>query len=117
MGTLAWHIVRRERNKALRNIAIAFPEWDEAKRRETVRAMLRHFGMSLFEIAWLWNMDLPTRDRTTTTSISATSPKLGTRSPSPSKSKRCSRSRSEPDTPSLPALEAARKFRRGGPTT
>jgi KDO2-lipid IV(A) lauroyltransferase len=28
--------------------------------------MFRHFGMSLFEIAWLWNMDLATRDRLTT---------------------------------------------------
>ena len=66
LGTLAWHIVRRERNKALRNIALAFPEWDEKKRRATIRAMFQHFGMSLFEIAWLWNMDLATRDRTTT---------------------------------------------------
>lgn len=66
LGTLAWHVVRRERRKALRNIAIAFPEWAEQKRRDTIRAMFRHFGMSLFEIAWLWNMDLATRDRTTT---------------------------------------------------
>ena len=66
MGRLAWYVVRRERNKALRNLAIAFPEWDEAKRRETVRAMLRHFGMSLFEIAWLWKVTLPLRDRHTT---------------------------------------------------
>ncbi len=66
VGTLAWHVVRRERNKALRNIAIAFPEWEEQKRRGTVKAMFRHFGMSLFELAWLWNMDLATRDRTTT---------------------------------------------------
>jgi len=65
MGTLAWHIVRRERNKALRNLAIAFPEWDEAKRRATIRAMFRHFGMSLFEIAWLWTMTVESRDRTT----------------------------------------------------
>ena len=62
---LAWHLVPRERNKALRNIGLAFPEWDEQKRQDTIRAMFRHFGMSLFEIAWLWNMDLATRDRTT----------------------------------------------------
>ncbi|HKR64057.1 MAG TPA: lysophospholipid acyltransferase family protein [Thermoanaerobaculia bacterium] len=66
IGTFAWHIVRRERKKALQNIAIAFPEWDDAKRRATIRAMFRHFGVSLFEIAWLWNMDLATRDRLTT---------------------------------------------------
>jgi KDO2-lipid IV(A) lauroyltransferase len=66
MGTLAWYIVRRERNKALRNLTIAFPEWDDAKRRATIKAMFRHFGMSLFEIAWLWTMDLASRERTTT---------------------------------------------------
>lgn len=66
LGTLAWHVVRRERTKALRNIALAFPEWDEQKRRGTIRAMFQHFGMSLFEIAWLWNMDVATRDRMTT---------------------------------------------------
>lgn len=66
LGRLAWYIARGERNKALRNIAIAFPAWSETKRRETIRAMLRHFGMSLFEIAWLPNADVPTRDRLTT---------------------------------------------------
>lgn len=66
MGRLAWYVVARERNKALANIAIAFPDWTEKKRRDTIRAMFRHFGMSLFEIAWLWNMDLATRDRMTT---------------------------------------------------
>jgi KDO2-lipid IV(A) lauroyltransferase len=66
MGRLAWVVVRRERKKALANLALAFPEWNEERRRETIRAMFRHFGMSLFEIAWLWNMDLVTRDRLTT---------------------------------------------------
>jgi KDO2-lipid IV(A) lauroyltransferase len=66
LGRLAWHLVRRERTKALRNIAAAFPEWDEQQRRDTIRAMFRHFGISVFEIAWLWNMDLATRDRMTT---------------------------------------------------
>jgi KDO2-lipid IV(A) lauroyltransferase len=65
MGRLAWHVVRRERNKALRHIAIAFPEWSEEKRRTTIKAMFRHFGMSLFEIAWMPNMDVLTRDRLT----------------------------------------------------
>ncbi len=66
MGTLAWLVLRRHREKALSNIAIAFPDWDVARRRATVRAMFQHFGISLFEIAWLWNMDLAVRDRTTT---------------------------------------------------
>ena len=65
MGRLAWHVVRRERRKALANFAIAFPDWTEERRREAIRAMFRHFGMSLFEIAWLPNLTPRTRDLTT----------------------------------------------------
>ena len=66
MGRLAWHVARRERRKALRHIAIAFPEWTEEKRRETIQAMFLHFGMSLFELAWLPNMNERRREETTT---------------------------------------------------
>jgi Kdo2-lipid IVA lauroyltransferase/acyltransferase len=65
LGRLAYHVARRERNKALKNIAVAFPEWPEEKRVETIRAMFRHFGMSLFEIAWLPNLDVKRRDELT----------------------------------------------------
>ncbi len=65
LGSLAWHVARRERRKALKNIAIAFPEWNDAKRRDTIKAMFRHLGMSLFEIAWMRNLDVATRDRLT----------------------------------------------------
>ena len=65
LGSLAWVVARRERNKALRHIAIAFPEWDDAKRRATIKAMFRHLGVSVFEIAWMRNMDVATRDRLT----------------------------------------------------
>lgn len=66
LGRLAWHVVRRERKKALRNLAIAFPEWSDAQRRATIRAMFRHFGMSLFELAWLPNLNVARREETTT---------------------------------------------------
>lgn len=66
MGSLAWILLRRHRNKALANLAIAFPDWDDSRKRATIRAMFQHFGISLFEIAWLWNMDLALRDRMTT---------------------------------------------------
>jgi KDO2-lipid IV(A) lauroyltransferase len=56
LGTLAWHVARRERRKALANIAMAFPDWPASKHRETIRAMFRHLGMSIFEIAWLPNL-------------------------------------------------------------
>lgn len=65
LGTLAWHLVRRERRKALRNFAVAFPNWSERDRERAIREMFRHFGMSLFEMAWLPNMSAATRDRTT----------------------------------------------------
>ena len=65
LGTLAYVVARRERNKALAHIAVAFPEWSEEKRGATIRAMFRHFGMSLFEIAWMPNMDVQVRDRLT----------------------------------------------------
>jgi KDO2-lipid IV(A) lauroyltransferase len=64
IGRLAWHVARRERNKALANIAIAFPEWPQARCRETIRAMFRHFGMSLFEIAWLPNLPRHAKETT-----------------------------------------------------
>jgi KDO2-lipid IV(A) lauroyltransferase len=65
MGRLAWYVVRRERRKALANFAIAFPDWTDRERKDAIRAMFRHFGMSLFEIAWLPNLDPRTREQTT----------------------------------------------------
>jgi KDO2-lipid IV(A) lauroyltransferase len=56
LGRLAWHVARRERRKALAHIAIAFPDWSDVQRREAIRAMFRHLGMSVFELAWLPNL-------------------------------------------------------------
>ena len=63
MGRMAWYVVRRERTKALRNIGLAFPDWTEAQKRKTIRAMFRHLGEMLGEILWMPNLDPPTRDR------------------------------------------------------
>ena len=57
IGSLGFHVARGERRKAMRNMAIAFPEWDDHKRRSTTRAMFRHLGASLFEIVWLSKRD------------------------------------------------------------
>lgn len=65
LGRLAWHVARRERRKALANLAIAFPEWSESRRNDTVRAMFRHLGMSVFELTWLPNMTAESRAKTT----------------------------------------------------
>jgi KDO2-lipid IV(A) lauroyltransferase len=65
LGTLAWHVARRERRKALAHIAIAYPEWSDAQRRGAIRRMFRHLGESLFEIVWLVNLDEKTLAKTT----------------------------------------------------
>lgn len=65
LGMLAWHVARRERRKALRNLAIAYPDWSESKKRETARAMFRHFGMSLFELAWMPNLTPELKEKLT----------------------------------------------------
>jgi KDO2-lipid IV(A) lauroyltransferase len=65
LGAFAYAVAKRERRKALAHIAIAFPEWDAAQHRATIKAMFRHLGMSLFEIAWMPNMDVAVRDRLT----------------------------------------------------
>lgn len=65
IGRLAFHVARRERNKALRNLAIAFPEWSDARRRQTIKAMFRHLGMSILELAWLPNLTPQRREQTT----------------------------------------------------
>jgi KDO2-lipid IV(A) lauroyltransferase len=55
IGRLALLLQRRERARALAHLALAFPERDEAWRREVVRAAARHFGRVLGEVAWLWS--------------------------------------------------------------
>jgi KDO2-lipid IV(A) lauroyltransferase len=66
IGRLAWHVARRERRKALANLAIAFPEWSATQREQAIRAMFRHLGESLFEMVWLPNLDVAMMARTTT---------------------------------------------------
>jgi KDO2-lipid IV(A) lauroyltransferase len=56
LGALAYRVVRRERAKAMRNLAIAFPEKTTIEHDAIVRGMFRHLGMSLFEIFWLPNL-------------------------------------------------------------
>jgi KDO2-lipid IV(A) lauroyltransferase len=53
LGRLAWNVLRRYRIKALAHIAIAFPDWPEWRREETIRQMFDHFGESFFELLWL----------------------------------------------------------------
>jgi len=57
LGMLAWLIARRDRKRALQNIAIAFPEWPAGRRRKTIRATFRHLGKAFFEILWMPNIN------------------------------------------------------------
>lgn len=63
VGRLAWHVARSERRKALRNIAVAFADWTDARRTDAIRAMFRHLGMMAFELAWLPNLRLDSRSK------------------------------------------------------
>jgi KDO2-lipid IV(A) lauroyltransferase len=58
-------VARRHRRKALEHIAIAFPDWPHARRRQVIHDMFRHLGMSLFEIVWLPKLDARSLARTT----------------------------------------------------
>ena len=64
-GEWGWHVLRDHRNRAMANIAIAFPDWPEEKRRETIRHMFHHIGQSILELLWLPNLDRKTLERTT----------------------------------------------------
>ncbi|HVT01941.1 MAG TPA: lysophospholipid acyltransferase family protein [Thermoanaerobaculia bacterium] len=66
LGLLAHAVVRRERAKALRNIAVAFPEKTDRERRRIIRDTFIHLGRSLFEICWLPNLNAPRMSRSTT---------------------------------------------------
>jgi KDO2-lipid IV(A) lauroyltransferase len=65
VGSLAWYVARRERRKALANLSIAFPDWSDSKKQETIRAMFQHLGMSVFELAWMPNLTAESRARLT----------------------------------------------------
>jgi KDO2-lipid IV(A) lauroyltransferase len=65
LGRVGWFVARRERLKALRHLAIAFPEKSDAERLALARAMFAHFGMSLLELTWIPNVNAANRDETT----------------------------------------------------
>lgn len=65
LGHFGWHVLRRDRRRALEHLALAFPDWSPRRRRTTARRMFHHLGMSLAEILWLPRLDPATRDRTT----------------------------------------------------
>ena len=57
LGELGFHLLRRDRKRALDNIAVAFPDWPPARRRKTIRATFHHLGKAFFEILWMPNIN------------------------------------------------------------
>ncbi len=66
LGRLARRVVRRERMKAVRNIATAFPELSSEARALLLRGVFEHLGKSLLEICWLPRLDKSSMSQTTT---------------------------------------------------
>lgn len=57
LGQLAWLLARKDRKRALENIAIAFPDWPQSRRSKTIRATFHHLGKAFFEILWMPNIN------------------------------------------------------------
>ena len=56
LGELAYRVARKDRRRALENIANAFPDWSASQRRKTIRATFHHLGKAVFEILWMPNI-------------------------------------------------------------
>jgi len=54
LGALLWTVARRRRRWALTNLALCFPELDEAARTRLARANFRSLGLGLTEFARAW---------------------------------------------------------------
>lgn len=57
IGDLARMVLRRDRERSLAHLALAFPEKSHAERVAIMRAMFRHLGVTLFEVTWLSKAD------------------------------------------------------------
>ncbi|MCU0292218.1 MAG: lysophospholipid acyltransferase family protein [Thermoanaerobaculaceae bacterium] len=55
-GRLASLLARRDRERALAHLQLAFPDHDVAWRTATLRASATHLGSLLGEVAWLWSV-------------------------------------------------------------
>ena len=54
LGRLLYHVAGSRRRMAARNIALAFPNWPEEKRRALVRAHFESLGIGLMELLIVW---------------------------------------------------------------
>jgi Kdo2-lipid IVA lauroyltransferase/acyltransferase len=58
LGSLAWYVLPRHRNIAVRHLALAFPEQTEAWRRQIGRASFANLGRSALELCVARRIDL-----------------------------------------------------------
>lgn len=65
LGRLAHRVLPREREKALRNVATAFPGMDARQRSALVHSTFVHLGRSLLEICWMSRLNASTIPLTT----------------------------------------------------
>ena len=54
LGQVAYVLVVRRRKVALRNLALCFPDWTEARRRAVARANFVAFCQAWLDRSWLW---------------------------------------------------------------
>ncbi|MCH8274047.1 MAG: hypothetical protein IH851_04590, partial [Armatimonadetes bacterium] len=47
LGRAAYRVSRKHRRRAISNLAMCFPEWDESKVRNVARRVFEHFGKTL----------------------------------------------------------------------
>ena len=53
IGTFAYHVLRKDRGIAIKQLKMVFPELNDAKREHWTRECFRHFGQMLFEFLCL----------------------------------------------------------------
>lgn len=66
LGHLGWHVMRRERRRAFKSLAVAFPDRSRRDHSRIARGMFHHLGMSVMEILWLPNVNESNMHKTTT---------------------------------------------------
>jgi KDO2-lipid IV(A) lauroyltransferase len=66
VGRVAARVLRGERKRAIASLEVAFPHLTHSDGDDLVDRMFDHLGMSLFEIAWLPNLDARAVAKTTT---------------------------------------------------
>lgn len=54
LGDITWALLRKRRQITLRNLALCFPDWPEARRRQVALDSFRSAGIALFESSRAW---------------------------------------------------------------